>query len=220
MTRGAFVVLEGVDGAGTTTQLELLSASLRAQGRDVHATREPSTGPIGVLLRELLQGKVMRGSRRLPGQAGPPDWETMALLFAADRLDHVACEIEPVLARGGIVVSDRYDASSLGYQSVTSHGDPAALDWIVSLNRHARRPDLVLVLDVSAEQAEARRRGRGLADEMYDASETQRQLCEFYRSLPARMPGDNIVLVDGGGSIEVVAARVNELVQALLEEMA
>lgn len=216
---GLFLVLEGVDGAGTTTQLERLTRRLTALGHDVHPTREPSTGPIGALLRQLLSGVLARGAR-LPASpsspSGAPDWDTMALLFAADRLDHLASEIEPVLARGGVVISDRYDASSIGYQSVTSSGDARALDWIRTLNGHARRPDRVLVLDVSPEEAEARRARRGLAAEMYDAAATQRQLCAFYKELPKHMPGDAITVLDGEGSADEVEARVLAEVTALL----
>src|SRR5262249_58217852 len=91
------VVLEGLDGAGTTTQTSRLIEHLRARGRDAHATREPSDGPIGRLLRAFLAGAH-----------GPVDATTMALLFAADRADHLAREVEPALARGAIVVSDRW----------------------------------------------------------------------------------------------------------------
>lgn len=219
MSAGLFVVLEGIDGAGTTTQTERLASALRARGRKVHTTREPSTGPIGTMLRQILTGRLIAGSRRRPGAFGAPDWETMALLFAADRLDHVASEIEPVLAVGGIVISDRYDASSLAYQSVTSDGDRAALDWIRSLNRHARRPDLVIVLDVPSDVAGQRRAQRGDAAELYDQDSTQAALAGFYRELPAHMPGDRIVLVSGEGSPDQVFARVFAEIVRVTEPM-
>src|SRR5271167_2017910 len=111
---GRFVVLEGIDGSGTTTQVARLADRLRAQGVAVRATREPSDGPLGTLVRHVLSGRVVIPGGRAPG------WATMALLFAADRLDHVESEIEPFLAEGGDVISDRYDASSLAYQSISS----------------------------------------------------------------------------------------------------
>ena len=208
MSRGLFLVLEGIDGAGTTTQTDRLVRRLRTRDRRVIATREPSTGPIGALLRQILSGRLIAGSRRRPGVMGAPEWETMALLFAADRLDHVATEIEPIVAAGGIVVSDRYDASSLAYQSVTSDGDAAALDWIRTLNQRALRPDLVLVLDVPAAIAEARRTLRGEADELYDQRPTQLALVEFYRELARHMPADRIEVIAGEGSADDVEARI------------
>src|SRR6185369_8913434 len=107
--RAIFVVLEGIDGSGTTTQLGRLQAYLERRGRAVHPTREPSTGPVGRLLREILLGQ-----HRLPG-GEPADGLAMALLFAADRRDHVRREIEPALGAGRDVVSDRYLLSSLAY---------------------------------------------------------------------------------------------------------
>src|SRR5205814_8143040 len=99
--RGRFVVLEGIDGAGTTTHVARLAERLREAHVPVRATHEPSIGPIGTLARLVLTGRVV-----VPG-GRPPGWATMALLFAADRMDHVESEIEPFLAQGGIVVSDR-----------------------------------------------------------------------------------------------------------------
>src|ERR1700679_2678510 len=136
-SKGRFVVLEGIDGAGTTTHVARLAARLRTMGVAVRATREPSDGPVGTLVRQVLTGRLVVPGGRAPG------WATMALLFAADRMDHVESEIEPFLARGGTIISDRYDASSLAYQSVMSgSGGNAAIEWIRSINRYAMRPDL------------------------------------------------------------------------------
>src|SRR4051794_39705484 len=111
---GRFIVLEGIDGAGTTTQTARLVDRLRGDGKTaVKITREPSDGPIGSLVRQVLTGRIVSPGGRAPG------WTTMALLFAADRMDHVESEIEPFLLSDGVVVSDRYDASSLAYQSVS-----------------------------------------------------------------------------------------------------
>jgi dTMP kinase len=158
--RGLFVVLEGLDGAGTTTQTERLQRRLAAAGHTVHTTREPTPGPIGAVLRQALTHRLVVPSA---GGGKAPSWQTMALLFAADRLDHLDAEILPALARGAIVISDRYDLSSLTYQSVTAPADEAeaAVRWVRELNRHALRPDLTLVLNVRAEVAEGRRKGRG-----------------------------------------------------------
>ena len=203
---GRFVVLEGIDGAGTTTQVARLAERLRkAGGMQVRSTREPSDGPIGSLVCQVLTGRIVAPEGRAPG------WATMALLFAADRMDHVESEIEPFLASGGVMISDRYDASSLAYQSVSSgSGGEKAVEWIRSLNRHALRPDLTVVVDLAPELAADRRLSRGEAAQLYEQNEVQRALAVFYRELAAHMPDDRIVVVDGRGSVEDVHARIYE----------
>jgi dTMP kinase len=206
-TRGRFVVIEGIDGAGTTTQVARLAERLKkSSGRPVRTTREPSDGPVGTLVRQVLTGRIVLPGGRAPG------WTTMALLFAADRMDHVESEIEPFLADGGIVLSDRYDASSLAYQSVSSgRGGEATIDWIRSINRYALRPDLTVVLDVPPDVGAARREARGEAAQLYEQNEVQRALAAFYKDLPRHMPSDRIVLVDATGSVEDVERRVMDV---------
>ena len=133
----------------------------------------------------------------------------MALLFAADRMDHVEAEIEPFVAEGGVVLSDRYDASSLAYQSVMSGQQGAsAVEWIRTLNREAPRPDLTIVLDLSADAAAERRSTRGEAAQLYDQNEVQRALVVFYRELAAHMPNDRVAIVNGAGGRDDVHERI------------
>lgn len=200
---GRFVVLEGIDGAGTTTHVGRLAERLRTMRVAVRATREPSDGPVGTLVRQVLTGRVVIPGGRAPG------WATMALLFAADRMDHVESEIEPFLAEGGVVLSDRYDASSLAYQSVSSGADSKeAVEWIRSLNRYVRRPDLTIVLDLSPETASERRLHRGEPAQLYEQNEVQRALAAFYKDLAKQMPKDRVVVIDASGSVDEVHARV------------
>ncbi|MDF2692379.1 MAG: Thymidylate kinase [Labilithrix sp.] len=202
---GRFIVLEGIDGAGTTTQTARLVERLRGEApkSPARATREPSDGPIGSLVRQVLTGRIVIPGGRAPG------WATMALLFAADRMDHVESEIEPILAAGGIVVSDRYDASSLAYQSVSSgRGGEKAVEWIRELNKHALRPDLTIVIDLPSDLAAVRREVRGEPAQLYEQNEVQRALAEFYRDLARHMPNDRVVIIDGNGSVDDVHARV------------
>lgn len=207
---GRFIVLEGIDGAGTTTQAARLVARLRQETKvAVRSTREPSDGPIGSLVRQVLTGRIVAPEGRAP------NWATMALLFAADRMDHVESEIEPCLALGGVVVSDRYDASSLAYQSVSSgRGGPQAVDWIRQLNRHALRPHLTVVLDLPSDLAAARRLVRGEPAQLYEQNEVQRALAAFYRDLAKHMPEDKIVVIDATGSVDEVHARIYEAYKA------
>jgi dTMP kinase len=200
---GRFVVLEGIDGSGTTTQVARLSERLRSMGVLVRATREPSDGPVGTLVRQVLTGRVVVPGGRAPG------WATMALLFAGDRMDHVESEIEPFLNEGGVVVSDRYDASSLAYQSISSGAEAReAVEWIRTLNRYVRRPDLTVVLDLPADVAAQRRSQRGDAAQLYDQNEVQRALAAFYRDLAKHMPQDRIAVVDASGTVDDVHERV------------
>jgi dTMP kinase len=215
MIEGQFIVIEGVDGAGTTTQTQRLVQALRARGLPVHATREPSDGPIGMMLRQILTGRIV-----VPGMSGarPPTWTTMALLFAADRLDHLEAKVIPNLMDGVTVVSDRYDHSSIAYQSITSGGEEGVVQWLKELNRHARRPDLTVVLDVPPEVAAKRRSERDMGQELYDDEDLQQQLAAFYREIDTHFPGDRIVHVDATQGVDDVADAVMRAVREVRGE--
>ncbi len=194
--RGRFVVLEGIDGSGTTTQAERLARALEARGVEVCLTAEPSAGPVGALIRQALRHEVSFS------------WGTLALLFAADRLHHVDATIAPALARGAVVVSDRYDLSSVCYQSLASPDGPTALGWIRALNQRALRPDLTLVLGVPPALAAERRRLRGGKEELFDASEFQARLAALYARAAELLPGDHVVTLDATGDADAVAFAV------------
>jgi dTMP kinase len=200
MPRGKLIVLEGIDGSGTTTQARMLCEWLAGRGVAVHLTREPSDGPVGRLVREILHGAH-----------APVGGDTMALLFAADRVDHLSREILPALERGAHVVTDRYYHSSLAYQAIE-----ADRGWVEELNRRARRPDLTFLLDVPAEEAERRRAARGGPEERYDRLEAQRRIAENYRRLPERLPGEDYRILDGSRPIEEVQAELRRVVVALV----
>ena len=193
--RGRFIAIEGADGVGTTTQARALVARLRRVGA-AHRTAEPSRGPIGKLARKLLRGPP--GSDAL--------YEQLALLFAADRLDHVAREIEPRLAVGTHVVTDRYLLSSLVYQ-----GLHAPLAWIESLNAHAPAPDVTVVLTVPLKEAQRRLVARGSNPEIFDAASTQKRVHRAYGRL-AKAQG--ALIVDGRGENDLVTDRIVEALRA------
>jgi dTMP kinase len=214
MREGKLIVLEGVDGSGTTTHARLLCEFLRAADVPVHHGAEPSQGPIGSLLRQALTGRVVISNAA--GGARAPGWTTMALLFAADRMDHLESELLPNLREGVTVVCDRYDHSSVAYQSVAG-GGPQAIAWIRELNRHARRPDLTLVMRVPPAVASERRGRRSGRAEIFDDEQLQEELCAFYERLGEHFPGERIVQIDAVGSVEQVAERVRAQVRALIE---
>jgi dTMP kinase len=138
-------------------------------------------------------------------------------MFAADRLDHIEAEITPLLEEGVWVISDRYYHSSVAYQSRTAGDDVDAIRWIRSINGHARKPDLTIVLDVAAPVAGARRHARG-GVEIFDDAALQANLVEFYARLEEHFPNEAIVHVAAEGTVEQVAAAVLSHVEQLLEQ--
>jgi dTMP kinase len=186
------IAIEGVDGAGTTTQTARLAVHF-----GLHATREPSDGAIGTLLRQILRG-----------EHGRVDETAVALLFAADRVDHLRREIEPSPVA---VITDRYVLSSLVYQSLALD-----VEYVRLVNQHARPADLTLLVDVPAEVAAERRAARGGAVERYDHDHTQRRLVEAYRREIVRVP--NGVVVDGTGTPDEVFARLVPHVEYCLQQ--
>lgn len=132
----AFIVLEGIDGSGTTTHSQLLIKFLVEMGLNVHLTQEPSSSIIGDLLKKILLDENI-----------PP--ETDALLFAADRLIHYKNEIKKKLEDGYVVISDRYLESSIVYQS--SQTDDISIEWIENINRFVGIPDITIILDLPPE---------------------------------------------------------------------
>ncbi|MBI5531945.1 MAG: dTMP kinase [Deltaproteobacteria bacterium] len=214
MIEGSFIVIEGIDGAGTTTQADLIASWFRTRGLPAHTTHEPTDGPVGSLIRQVLTNRLV-----VCGITGPraPAWTTMALLFAADRLDHLESEILPNLLDGVTVISDRYDLSSLAYQSATATGSEVealkVTAWVRELNKHARRPDLTIVLDVDAEVAAKRRRKRGSSTELYEETELQRALARAYLQAEKFVPGDTVVHIDGNGPVEQIHQAIVEAVR-------
>ena len=202
---GVFIVVEGVDGCGSTTHSRLLTKALKATGRETILTCEPTSGPVGGLIRQILQRRLFVADATGPRGFG---WTTMALLFAADRLDHLDSLVIPALHDGAIVVSDRYDLSSLAYQSATAPEAHSAIPWIRELNSRAVRPDVTVVIDVPAEVAEERRRGRGGVEEMFEHRTLQERLVAIYEHAETLVPGDRVVHVSGVGTLEEVGERI------------
>ena len=124
--------------------------------------------------------------------------------------------IEPALRQGAVVISDRYDLSSLAYQSATAHDGGQAVPWIRELNRYALRPDLTVIIDVPPELAQQRRGVRGEPEELFEQREIQRRLAEVYARGEELVPGDRVAHVAGQGTLDEVAARVAQAVADLL----
>jgi dTMP kinase len=189
---GLFVVVEGLDGAGTTTQSARLVAAIQALGREVVATREPTSGPVGRLIRQSLRG-----------DPDAPAVETLPWLFAADRADHLHRLVRPALARGAVVVSDRYVPSSLAYQSLTM-----PIERVAELNADFPAPDLTIFLDVPADVGLARVRAREGVREIYEDDGPLAAVARAYRAALdwLRARGDRLAVLDGTAPPDVVAA--------------
>jgi dTMP kinase len=204
---GRFVVLEGLDGAGTTTQCDRIAAALTAQGIPVVTTREPSDGPIGQQLRLALTGRL-----GLPHRRGALTEDTLALLFAADRMDHLAAIIEPAIERGAVVLCDRYLLSSLAYQ-----GTALPMAWVETINARARRPDLTLFLEVDAKTASRRRSVRGGEAEHFEADARQVRIARQYlNAIRRRSSRERIVRIDGTQPVAQVTAESLEVLARTL----
>ncbi|MDR0318837.1 MAG: dTMP kinase [Nitrososphaerota archaeon] len=161
--KGVFICIEGLDGSGKSTQAKLLTKKLCKEGYDTVFTAEPSKGKIGHFIRKRLFEQERMGTT------------VEALLFAADRLEHVQHTIVPALQVGKIVISDRYVYSSLAYQGSAG----LSLDWIEAINANAQKPDLSLFIDVSPEIVLKRlRRKKSVMENL----QTQRYVQEIYQN--------------------------------------
>jgi dTMP kinase len=195
-TRGRFVVLEGLDGAGTSTQQAALRAWLAGRGHEVELTREPTDGPIGSVIRQVLLGRLT------------VDAATMALLFAADRTDHLFNAVDGVtgqLEAGRWVVSDRYVLSSLAYQAAT--GVDRA--WVAAINARAVVPDVTIFVETPVEVCLERIARRSSRDELYHKGDLLRRVAaEYERLFESVAPTGHLIRVSGTGSPDEVTGRV------------
>jgi dTMP kinase len=179
-----FVAIEGLDGAGTTTQMELLASALAADGRAHHVTCEPTGGTLGQEIRRILHREI---------KVHPL---TLALLFAADRNEHLNDPEGGILARvgrGELVITDRYLFSSLAYQS-----EQCGFDTVLALNAGFPLPRHLVFVDTPVEVSQTRVRGRG-QQELFDAEELQRRVLANYERALALFSTSGMLLhrVDG-----------------------
>jgi dTMP kinase len=196
-----FITFEGVDGSGKTTQVELLRASLEAEGRSVVATREPGGTAVGERVREILLGGI---------DISP--WAEAAL-FAAARAELVERVIAPELRRGADVVCDRYIDSSLAYQGIARG---LGVERVLELNLHATRgllPDRTFLLLLDPERASRRLGGEPDRIEL-EGSDFRAAVDAAYRSLAEMFP-QRVFPIDAGRDPQQVAAEVRERLRDL-----
>ena len=198
--RGAFITLEGGEGAGKTTQLRLLADRLRAAGHDVVTTREPGGTPAAEQIRALLLGE------------GPWEPVTQALLHFAARREHVAGLIGPALGAGKVVLSDRFADSTLAYQCFGLGLPRAVWDRLAEVTLDGLRPDLTLVLDLPVPRGLARAAARG-GNNHYEAlpEPFHERVRAGFRAIADAEPG-RCAVVDADSDAETVAARIAAVV--------
>ncbi len=195
MHNGVFIVLEGPDGSGTTSQSKLLAERLQKEGHDVLLTAEPTTGPVGVFIRHQLS---VSGNSVTAG--------ALQLLFTADRAWHVDTVIEPALKEGKVVVCERYGISTVIY------GDATGLDgkWLEAANDKFLKPDLLIVTLPRFELAIERINKRKEKDIMEEKVELQRRIHDLYRAYAAAHP--ECPLIDTSGTLEESAEQIHRVV--------
>jgi dTMP kinase len=182
--RGFFIVFEGVDGSGKSTQIDLLSEKLRQAGVDHIIEREPSSGAIGKLIRDYAEA----GDRYLTP-------ETEALLFSADRIEHVK-RIEGYLNEGVTVICDRFMHSTLAYQG----GSGVNIAWLRSLQKFDLKPDLIILLDINPDRSLVRVANRSLT--VFESNSYLKKVREFY-----------LKFADAGEMIPVNCSRIVDEVE-------
>ena len=193
--KGIFIVIEGLDGSGKTTQVGLLAKKL-SQKYNVLLTAEPSRGKIGTFIR---QGCLYE-EERLPTEAE-------ALLFAADRIEHLQKEVKPALDEGKLVICDRYIYSSLAYQGSAG----LSLAWIETINARSLQPDFSIFIDVDPERVLERLQRK---KSVMETLETQRKVREVYLKFVEK---GELIRVDGDKPKKAVGDELYAVVLGLLK---
>jgi len=199
MQHSIFIVLDGIDGSGTSTHSKLLAGFLSTKGLKIYLTQEPSNSDIGKLLRVYLKDDKIPAS-------------TDALLFAADRVLHFENEIKKKMKEGYIVISDRYIESSITYQSVQS--EEITIDWVKTLNIFVGKPDLTIILDIDPKISLVRKDHK-ILDKFEDTS-----LLDKVRQIYlTRAKKEEYFVVNTDDIIEIVQEKIQEIVLDKLNDI-
>lgn len=196
--KGNFIVFEGIDGSGKTTQINLLKQKIESKGIRCLETREPSDGPIGVMIRQCLTGRIQI------------DEAALAALFAADRLDHINNPINGLkdkLTEGISVISDRFVLSNYAYQSVK-----APLEWVMQLNSQAlniMRPDCHIFIDVDPDTSLNRMANGRFQTELFENKTRLTKVRQRYIELIDKLKDtENIIIINGNHSIKEISEEI------------
>lgn len=210
MTRGLFITFEGGEGAGKSTQIKRLGSKLRAKGYGLTVTREPGGSPGAEAIRHVI----------LSGAAEPFGPKMEALLFAAARSDHIEQVIRPAIARGDIVLCDRFVDSWRVYQGGAGV-DPAFMASIERVSLNGMKPDLTLIFDIDPAEGLHRataRRGNEIADRFEkETLSVHRQRREAFLEIARREP-ERCVVIDAAQDVDAVEDAVTAAVFAVIAE--
>ena len=206
--KGFFISLEGIEGTGKSTQTRLLTENLQQRGRIVVRTAEPGGTAISLKIRELL---LSLDSREM-------DPVTELLLYNAARVQHIREVIGPALARGEIVISDRFSDSTLAYQGYGRGIDRKMIDALDAIATKGMRPDLTLLLDIDVETGLQRNREINKRDrlELEDVA-FHENVRKGFLEIAAHEP-ERIRVIDCSGSIESTRRNIAETVSAFLDQ--
>jgi dTMP kinase len=203
---GGFIVFEGIDGSGKSTQIQKISKRLEQLGHRVYPTFEPTDGPIGSLIRKMLSGKV------------DTDQRTIASLFAADRTDHLVNKdngVRQKVDEGEIVLCDRYYFSSYAY-----HAQYIDMKWVVqanSLNAEILRPDVTIFIDVDPDICFKRIKSSRNNFEMYEKIDIMKKVrTNYFKAFDSLRDFEKIVIVDGNTTMEKVEENILQEVKKVL----
>lgn len=201
---GNFIVFEGIDGSGKSTQVQLLKNRLARMGVPFYATFEPTDSPIGSLIHQMMTGRVVS------------DNKVVAALFVADRLDHLLNPLNGVCAKiqdGISVISDRYYFSSYAYHSVDM-----PMDWVVAANSQSAeilRPSVTVFIDVDPEDAIRRIAKTRSQPELFETRERLISVRKkYFEAFEKLRDLENVLVVDGGRDPRAVEAEIWEKISA------
>jgi len=192
---GKFIVFEGLDGSGQSTQASLLRDFLLNQGYQVVITKEPTKdSEAGKKIRQILDEKTQE------------DPSELQKLFAQDRAEHLKNTIVPALEQGKFVISDRYFFSSFCFGA----SDGVDLDWLIKLNDNFLLPDLSFILKVAPRVCVERIDKRGTVKTLFEKEEKLTKVWETYKIMPERI--ENVIIIDGERSIEAIHEEIKDIV--------
>ncbi|RLB97378.1 MAG: dTMP kinase [Deltaproteobacteria bacterium] len=204
---GRFIVFEGIDGSGKSTQIKNISRHLKTLDYGVYSTFEPTDGPIGLLIRQMLSGKVATDQR------------TIASLFAADRTDHLVNKVNGIRKKkdqGEVVLSDRYYFSSYAY-----HAQYIDMEWVIhvnSLNAEILRPDVTIFIDVDPKVCFERIKSSRSEFEMYEKIDIMEKVrTNYFKAFDILKDLEKVVIIDGNSTMETVENDILHEVKNILK---